>query len=71
MPSHAVLFARSAAVHVKASQSGLHVICILCVDTMGVGRMLTELAGTHVLKHAVCFHFIVTWRADGRVTCGK
>lgn len=24
-----------------------------------------------MLKHGVCFHFIVTWRADGRVTCGK
>lgn len=34
------------------------------------GRTLTELAGTHVLQHGVCFHFIVTWRADGRVAYG-
>ena len=34
------------------------------------GGTLTELAGTHVLQHGVCFHFIVTWRADGRVAYG-
>lgn len=22
-----------------------------------------------MLQHGVCFHFVVTWRADGRVTC--
>lgn len=35
-----------------------------------LGWTLTELAGTHVLQHGVCFHFVVTWRADGRVTWG-
>lgn len=29
-----------------------------------------ELAGTHVLQDGVCFHFVVTWRADGGVACG-
>lgn len=46
----------------------LHVVC---VGVVGVGRMLTKLAGTHVLQHGVCFHFVVAWRADGGVTCGK
>lgn len=41
-----------------------------CLCFVGVGTPLTKLAGTHVLKNGVCFHFVVTWRADGRVTCG-
>lgn len=35
------------------------------------GVALTELAGAHVLQHGVCFHLVVTWRADGGVTCGR
>lgn len=40
-----------------------------CAGAVSV-RALTELASAHMLQHGVCFHFIVTWRADGRVTCG-
>lgn len=72
MQSHAaLLISWSAVIHVKTYQSGVcgqYLAC--CVGAVGVGRTLTELAGTHVLQHGVCFHFIVTWRADGRVTCG-
>lgn len=35
------------------------------------GVALTELAGTHVVQHGVRFHLVVTWRADGGVTCGR
>lgn len=35
------------------------------------GVALTELAGAHVLQYGVRFHLVVTWRADGGVTCGR
>lgn len=51
------------------------VVCLFLFVTarvsvcVGIGRMLTELTGTHVLQHSICFHFIVTWRADGGEVC--
>lgn len=36
-----------------------------------VSVALTELAGAHVVQHGVRFHLVVTWRADGGVTCGR